>query len=77
MKKIDFGKLAVEKLDQKDIIRWLFDAANAALLNLDSAITNSNLGQAGEVVGSLGLIVSVAKALDEDMNGKKDPTVLQ
>lgn len=77
MKKIEFSKLAVDNLKQEEIIEWLAGATASLVKDFNDAIMNSNMGEVGLVGSQLVLVSGVAKALNESVNGKKEPTVIQ
>lgn len=76
MKKIEFGKLAVDNYKQGEVIAWLADSTTSMVKDLQTAITSNNMGLVGLIGAQLIMVAGVANALNEDVNGKKEPTVL-
>lgn len=76
MKKIEFSKLAVDNLKQEEIIEWLADGTASLVKDFSDAILSNNMGEVGTIASQLVLIAGVAKALNEKVNGKKEPTVV-
>lgn len=76
MKKIDFGKLAVDNLKQEEIIAWLSNALTQQTATMLDGLSSGNIGIVGAAISQLSTITGVAQALDEKVNGKKEPTVV-
>lgn len=76
MKKINFGKLAVDNLKQDEVIEWIDNSIKQVLTNFNDGIAHNSIGEMAVATSSLALISGVAQALNEDVNGKKEPTVV-
>lgn len=76
MKKIEFSRLAVNNLQQDEVIEWMAGASANLVTEFQKAIAINNMGSVGLVASQLIILAGVAQALNEDVNGKKEPTVV-
>ncbi len=76
MKNLDFGKLLVKSYSQEDVIEWLATASINLVKDLTEAAVEQNMGKTGACSVAAMTIASVCKALNEDVNGKKESVVL-
>ena len=76
MKKINIGKLVNENYSTDEVIEWLAGILTEVAGELSKAVEQENLGSVGVCLAMLSQCTSVAKALNEKVNGKKPTTVL-
>lgn len=76
MRKIDIGELAVSSGSTNDIIEFLGANLPLAVDALIKGVAAQNMGAIGMAASSLTNYVSIVKALDKKVNGKKEALVV-
>lgn len=74
--KVNIGETFVKQYSQDELLGWLADSLTALDDALVQALGSNNLGVIGVCVARLNECALVAKALDEQVNGKKEKVVL-
>lgn len=74
--KLNIGETFVKQYSQDELMSWLADSLTTLDDALVKAIASNNLGSIGVCAARLNDCASVAKALNEQVNGKKEKVVL-
>lgn len=76
MNKIDIGELTVNKYANSEVIGFLSANLPLAVDAIIKAVAAQNLGAVGMAASTLTNYVSILKALDKKVNGKKEGVVV-
>lgn len=76
MKKVDLGEAIIKQGSTSEIIEFIATNLPLAVDALAKAVAAQNLGAVGMAAATLTNYVSIVKALDKKVNGKKEAVVL-
>lgn len=76
MKKVDVGDLVVKSQSTSEVIDFLATNLPLAVDAIIKAVASQNMGAVGMGASTLTNYVSIIKALNEKVNGKKEKVVL-
>lgn len=76
MKKVDLGEAIIKQGSTSEIIEFVATNLPLAVDALAKAVAAQNLGAVGMATATLTNYVTIVKALDKKVNGKKEAVVL-
>ena len=77
MAKITAHELLVKELSTQEVVEAAWGVVKGTHMILTQAIDDQNLGKAGEAKQTAYQAMQLLECLNEKLNGKKEPTVVQ
>lgn len=77
MAKIEMAKLVVDKYSTNEIIEFLANEIPKIRYTAEEGMAQQNLALIGVTMGNYAKVEAILYHLNEKLNGKKEPTVVQ